>query len=106
MLWATVKAPPNPIGAYINVEAIARPTSALPEFDRLQIGRLPVPGSIADWLLARALDRLNETEAGKTAWERLTSLAVTCQQRCHDFVSWLTACLPLDAPVTSVPPAR
>ena len=76
MLWASIKAPPNPIGAYINVEAIAHPTSTLPEFDRLQVGRLPVPGFIGDWLLARAFDRLNETEAGKTTTDTLRSVRV------------------------------
>jgi hypothetical protein len=56
-------------------------------------------------VIARKVSCGNKTEAGKIAWERLTSLAMTCQQRCHDFVSWLAACLPLDAPVTPVPPA-
>ena len=57
-------------------------------------------------VIARKVSCGNKTEAGKTAWERLTSLAVTCQQRGHDFVSWLAACLPLDAPVTPVPAAN
>jgi hypothetical protein len=60
-------------------------------------------------VIARKVSCGNKTEAGKTAWERLTSLAMTCQQRGQDFVSWLTTCLPLDAPVTPVPvatPAR
>lgn len=56
-------------------------------------------------VIARKVSCGNKTEAGKAAWERLTSLAMTCQQRGHDFVSWLAACLPLDAPVTSVPAA-
>jgi transposase len=56
-------------------------------------------------VIARKVSCGNKTEAGKAAWERLTSLAMTCQQRCQDFVSWLTACLPLDAPVTPVPAA-
>jgi hypothetical protein len=56
-------------------------------------------------VIAREVSCGNKTEAGKTAWERLTSLAMTCQQRCHDFASWLAACLPLDAPVPPVPPA-
>ena len=76
MLWASVKAPPNPIGAYVNVEAIAHSTSSLPELDRLQIGRLPVPGFIGNWLLARAFDRLSATEAGKTATDTLRSVRV------------------------------
>ena len=57
-------------------------------------------------VIARKVSCGNKTEAGKVAWERLTSLAMTCQQRCHDFVSWLAACLPLDAPVTPVPAAN
>ena len=57
-------------------------------------------------VIARKVSCGNKTEAGKTAWERLTSLAMTCQQRGHDFVAWLAAGLPLEAPVTPVPPAR
>jgi hypothetical protein len=56
-------------------------------------------------VIARKVSCGNRTEAGKAAWERLVSLAMTCQQRGHDFVSWLAACLPLDAPVTPVPAA-
>jgi transposase len=55
-------------------------------------------------VIARKVSCGNKTEAGKEAWERLTSLAVTCQQRGHDFASWLAACLPLSAPVVPVPP--
>ena len=54
-------------------------------------------------VIARKVSCGNKTEAGKTAWERLVSLAMTCQQRGHDFVSWLAACLPMDAPATPVP---
>jgi transposase len=54
-------------------------------------------------VIARKLSCGNKTEAGKIAWEQLTSLAMTCQQRDHDFTSWLAACLPIDAPVTPVP---
>jgi transposase len=56
-------------------------------------------------VIARKLSCGNKTEAGKLAWERLTSLAVTCQQRGHDFVSWLATALPLNASVTTIPPA-
>lgn len=56
-------------------------------------------------VIARKVSCGNKTEAGKVAWERLVSLAMTCQQRGHDFVSWLATCLPLDTPVTPVPAA-
>ena len=54
-------------------------------------------------VIARKVSCGNKTEAGKTAWERLVSLAMTCQQRGHDFVSWLAGCLPLDASAVPVP---
>ncbi len=76
MLWASAKAPVNLFGAYVNVEAIAHQTSGLPAFDRLQLGRIPIPGFFADWLLARALDRLNATEAGKTAVDTVRSVRI------------------------------
>ena len=77
MVRASFKAPPNPIGAYVNVEALAHPTSGLPEFDRLQVGRLSVPGPVANWLLARALDRVNDNEGGKAALDSIRSVRVT-----------------------------
>jgi hypothetical protein len=57
-------------------------------------------------VIARKVSCGNRTESGKVAWERLVSLAMTCQQRGQDFVTWLAACLPLDAPVTPVPAAN
>jgi len=57
-------------------------------------------------VIARKISCGNKTERGKAAWECLTSLAATCRQRGHDFVSWVAANLPLAATVTSVPPAR
>ncbi len=50
------------IGRYVNVEAVLTETATLPHFERLRIGRLPVPGWAADWALARALAKLNENE--------------------------------------------
>jgi hypothetical protein len=49
-------------------------------------------------VIARKVSCGNKIEAGKAARERLTSLAVSCQQRCQDFVSWLAACLPPGRP--------
>jgi hypothetical protein len=58
-------------------------------------------------VIARKVSCGNKTEAGKVAWERLVSLAMTCQQRGQEFVSWLANGLPLDAQVTPIAaPAR
>jgi transposase len=55
-------------------------------------------------VIARKVSCGNKTEAGTEAWECLTSLAVTCQQRGHDFVTWLAERLPLAAPPAPIPP--
>jgi transposase len=57
-------------------------------------------------VIARKLSCGNKTTRGKEAWERLTSLAVTCQQRGHDFAAWLSSSLPLTASITPLPDAR
>jgi len=80
MLWMSVKAPANPIGAYWNVEAMIRQTATLPEFDRFQIGRLPVPGFIADWLLHRLLVTFNETEHAELAADVIKSVRIDATQ--------------------------
>jgi len=66
-VWASVRLPANPFGAYLNVEAHARESRSLPEFDALTIGRVSVPAPIANWLLARGLERLDTSGAGAAA---------------------------------------
>ena len=56
---ATVELPANPIGRFLNVTASLHGTGGLPRFDQLQIGRLPVPARVADWMLDRALGRFD-----------------------------------------------
>ena len=44
-----------PVYLYVNVDAIFAEAAPLPKLERLQLGRLPVPQWIADWLLKRAI---------------------------------------------------
>lgn len=53
---------------------------------------------------ARKLSCGNKTEAGARCFEVLASLARTCVQRGYDVVSYLVACLPLDAAAYPIPP--
>jgi transposase len=64
--------------------------------------------SLRPAVIARKLSCGNRTERGKDAWQILTSLAATCDQRSHDFATWLASCLPLTASLSPVPraPAR
>lgn len=59
---ATVRAslalPANPVGRFINVEAVLRETATLPRFEQLRLGRLPVPAFLCNWLLEFGLARL------------------------------------------------
>jgi len=76
MFWMSARAPANPFGSFLNVEGVAHQTGALPAFDRLQVGRLPIPGFLADWLLARALGELNSTQVGGAAADTIRSVHI------------------------------
>lgn len=59
---ATVELPPNPIGRYLNIDAKLRETKALPRFEYLHIGKLPVPALVANWLLQFGIKQLQANE--------------------------------------------
>ncbi|MCC6531401.1 MAG: hypothetical protein IT531_02535 [Burkholderiales bacterium] len=67
MLWLSFEVPGNPFGSFANVEAVAHQAPGLPQFELLRIGRVAVPAVLADWLLARALERLTATPTAKAA---------------------------------------
>ncbi|MDQ3268485.1 MAG: hypothetical protein M3P47_07180 [Pseudomonadota bacterium] len=54
----TIELPSNPIGRYLNVDAKLRETKALPRFEYLRIGKLPVPAFVADWVLQFGIKQL------------------------------------------------
>lgn len=74
VVQASLEAPPNPLGRWLNVDAALRETGSLPAFDRLRLGSLPVPGFVADFVLARLATRLNETAEGRLANDVLRSV--------------------------------
>ncbi len=59
---ATVELPSNPIGRYLNIDAKFRETKALPRFEYLRIGKLPVPAFIADGILQFGIKQLQASE--------------------------------------------
>ena len=75
-LAASVEIPASPFGRYLNVHAVLRETAGLPAFDRLRIGRLPVPGGLGDWALARALRTLDNTDEYKIAADTIRSVSI------------------------------
>ena len=62
-LQASLEVPTNPMGRYLNIDAAFSETRAVPRFDHLKIGGLPVPGFIADHLLREGLQRLTGMDA-------------------------------------------
>ena len=66
-LQASVDLPRSPFGRFLNIDATLREGDALPRFDRLRIGRLPVPAALADYLLRDGLRRLAATDRGGLA---------------------------------------
>jgi hypothetical protein len=75
-LSASVEVPANPLGRYVNVQALLRETGGLPAFDELRIGRLPVPGMIANWALAHAMRSLDQTKEYQVAADTIRSVSI------------------------------
>jgi hypothetical protein len=57
-LQASLEAPRNPLGRYVNVDAAFRETGGVPALDRLKIGALPLPRPLGDYLLHETLRHL------------------------------------------------
>jgi len=69
---ASLALPATPWGGWLNLRAVLRETDALPRVQQLQIGRLPVPGWLAEAALPRLLEALNLRAQGELA-QRLVS---------------------------------
>jgi hypothetical protein len=75
-LQASLEAPRNPLGRYVNVEAAFRETGAVPALARLRIGSLPVPRFVADHLLRETLRHLAATDAEQLAAQLVESVRI------------------------------
>jgi hypothetical protein len=74
---ASVQLPINPIGSFLNVDAALTETATLPRFEYVRIGRLSVPAGIADWLLARALVKLQGDKVSIAATDVIKKVSIT-----------------------------
>jgi len=61
-------------GRWINVDLDLRETAGLPAIERLQLGRLPVPASAAEWLLRHQLEQQFGPEQLRLAREMVTGV--------------------------------
>ena len=75
-LQASAEIPQSPFGRYVNVDAALRETETLPRLDHLQIGKLKVPATVADYLLRRGLRRMTETDRGDLAADIVKGVSV------------------------------
>jgi hypothetical protein len=76
-LETTFELPVNPFGSYVNLNATLKENGGLPRFERLQIGWLPFPGVIADWLLSRAIALYLGDEGYRSALEAIKQVKVS-----------------------------
>lgn len=73
---ASFELPKTPLGRFVNLSAVLRETAALPVFDKLTVGRLPVPGWLADALLRSALQWLSAREDFRIASEVIKKYSI------------------------------
>lgn len=77
---ATVRAsltlPANPLGGFVNIDAALIETAGLPQVENLRLGRLPVPGFIADYLMRRALESAQADVAAGAAADAIKRVSM------------------------------
>ena len=73
---ASVEIPSSPFGRYLNVNALLRETSGLPQFEELRLGRLTVPKALADWGLERAMRALDGNDQYQVAADAIRSVSI------------------------------
>jgi hypothetical protein len=75
-LAASLRPPKIPIIFYFNVTAIVTGDSPMPRFAELRIGRLLIPGLVADWLMTRLLVGFLGQDAFDTAAQTVKRIDV------------------------------
>lgn len=74
---ATFELPANPVGRYINLDAVFVEGSRLPSVDHLHIGRVPVPAFLCNWLLRRGLAQLENSADYSAAADVIKKVSAT-----------------------------
>jgi hypothetical protein len=80
LVQASLPLPDTRWEGWLNVQAVLRETDGLPEVQRLRIGRLPVPGWLAEAALPRLLDTLELRAQGALAQRLVSRVAFRSQQ--------------------------
>ncbi|MGH7823686.1 MAG: hypothetical protein ACREQ7_00685 [Candidatus Binatia bacterium] len=73
----SLKLPRNPIGQFINIDLALRENGALPRFERARIGRLPVPGDLAEWLFHQGLAIALGSEAYESSIKAIKQVRIS-----------------------------
>lgn len=73
----TASTPIAGLGQYVNIEATLKETPTLPRFERVHIGRMPIPGRMADWVLARIVARLHTPASHRAGGDVIKRVSFT-----------------------------
>lgn len=84
-LQASLALPANPLGAWLNVAAVLRQTDGLPRLHHLQVGRVPVPGWLAEALLPPVLGALHLRAQGALVQRMVSTVAFGSQHIALDY---------------------
>lgn len=87
LVQTSLPLPTSTSDGWLNVQAVLRETDGLPEVQRLRLGRLPVPGWLAEAVLPRLLVALDLQAQGELA-QRLVSRVAFRSQHLVLAYSW------------------
>lgn len=77
---ATLRLPANPLGPYLNVEVDVSQSAGLPSLEQVRIGRVPIPGAIADFVLRQALDEWYRLSGNEFASDVVQDVSLSASQ--------------------------
>lgn len=73
---ASFTLPTNPLGGFVNIDAALAETAGLPQIESLNIGRLQVPGFVADYLMRQALEQAQPETAVAAAADAIKRVSM------------------------------
>lgn len=77
---ASIKTPKTPLGQYLNFKVGLRETDGLPRFRYLELGKIPVPNLIADFVLEKSLYHLYSRPGYEDAKDVIQKVALADQR--------------------------
>lgn len=77
LVHASVPVVRNPLGSYLNIEAVVRESTGVPRLTQVRVGRVPLPDRVANWAARSYLRRLSHQDGQQLAADMIRSVSMS-----------------------------